>query len=392
MKRILAPRRSRPAALARAGAARVGRASQYGVTAGEVTSSSAILWTRADQCRQGEPAGGPQQALHAAASSTTACARRSSDDQTVQRRVTRLALPHALLLPLPPAPPSPQLRRHLQDGAQAERQRHDPLRWSGRHGRHPAEGPDEALLEQLRHLPPHAGGAQRLQHPLRRHDLLGQRGARPGQSGGAVGQRRSGPSTSSTSARRKLRRLRALGRLLLALGRPRVRERLRPPARTASAAATAPTRTRQSQRQDDLQGRSEGLPRLRAGLATPARTASTARRRWGKNLELFFLDERSFRSPKASANRRLQQPRARASPTSRPPPPRAPATVFGDPRAVAQAAGVASSALDTINEREPHLPRQAPVQPLHQGGQELEGALQGDHERAADPAVLRRSL
>ena len=33
--------------------------------------------------------------------------------------------------------------------------------------------------------------------------------------------------------------------------------------------------------------------------------------RWGKNLELFFLDERSFRSAKASANGRLRQPRHR---------------------------------------------------------------------------------
>ena len=41
-------------------------------------------------------------------------------------------------------------------------------------------------------------------------------------------------------------------------------------------------------------------------------------RRWGKNLELFFLDQRSFRSAKASAGASATTP-APAGPTSRPP-------------------------------------------------------------------------
>ena len=43
---------------------------------------------------------------------------------------------------------------------------------------------------------------------------------------------------------------------------------------------------------------------------TPAKTGSTGRFRWGKNVELFFLDERSFRSAKASANHVCDNPQS----------------------------------------------------------------------------------
>ena len=41
--------------------------------------------------------------------------------------------------------------------------------------------------------------------------------------------------------------------------------------------------------------------------------------RWGRNLELFFLDQRSFRSANADCEPRLRQPATRAARTWRPP-------------------------------------------------------------------------
>ena len=52
-------------------------------------------------------------------------------------------------------------------------------------------------------------------------------------------------------------------------------------------------------------------------------------RRWGKNLELFFLDERSFRSPKADANGRCDNPPGSGNADLAPTAPQATRNVFG---------------------------------------------------------------
>ena len=52
--------------------------------------------------------------------------------------------------------------------------------WSGDQDFNPEPGKTAPVLERRRRAAPHEGGAQRLQRDARRHDLLGQRGARAG--------------------------------------------------------------------------------------------------------------------------------------------------------------------------------------------------------------------
>ena len=109
--------------------------------------------------------------------------------------------------------------------------------------------------------------------------------------------------------------------------------------------------------------------------------------RWGRNLEVFFLDQRSFRSANADANHVCDNPDDRqpgpgadraadhAQPVRARDPVAGAACVPGLPRHDSQP--------------EPHLPGPAAAAALPQGREGVEGPLQGDHERAADPAVLR---
>ena len=75
-----------------------------------------------------------------------------------------------------------------------------------------------------------------------------------------------------------------IGRSLQPLGRPRVRQRLLASRRTATRSMPRASRLHATTRPS--RSRAAGLYRTF---------------RWGKNLELFFLDERSFRSAKATA-------------------------------------------------------------------------------------------
>ena len=84
--------------------------------------------------------------------------------------------------------------------------------------------------------------------------------------------------------------------------------------------------------------------------------------RWGKNLELFFLDERSFRSAKASANDICDNPDT-GQPDLAPTAPQSTRNVFS---AVVPslAQPVSQACKDTINSPQPHLPRPGAAQPL----------------------------
>ena len=103
--------------------------------------------------------------------------------------------------------------------------------------------------------------------------------------------------------------------------------------------------------------------------------------KWGKNAEVFFLDERSFRSPKASAGRhRRARPRADGA--------EARARQVRHRHPVARAAGRAGV---PRRDQQPRVDddRRRAVRALHGGDQGLDGQVQDRHERGADPAVLR---
>ena len=113
-------------------------------------------------------------------------------------------------------------------------------------------------------------------------------------------------------------------------------------------------------------------------------------RQWGKNLELFFLDERSFRSAKASNGRRLRQPADRSAgpradrPPSRPKRLRAPDPLAGPARV---------TGLPGHDQRsEPDDARGPAGEAVPARRTALIGSLQGGDERGPDPAVLRESL
>ena len=102
------------------------------------------------------------------------------------------------------------------------------------------------------------------------------RADRPGQ----VGEVPDEPRAAEPAAAPRLRRP------LQPLGRPRVRQRLHAAPRTGSRSTTPACRR----------------SRTTTRSTTRARTGSTAASAGASNLEVFLLDERSFRSAKASAN------------------------------------------------------------------------------------------
>ena len=191
------------------------------MTAGDVTSSSAILWGRAN----GRATVILQVARNRRFSRSLTTFRRAGRTITpLRRKVRRLRANKRYWFRFVSG------RRESPKGRSEPLPRRQNVRirfaWTGDTDFSSA-GPERALLEPRRRLPPHPGGAQPLQRPPGRHDLLGQRGARPAQPDRAprsaeVGQVQDEPPQRPPppSARR--------GRLL-ALGRPRVRERPRPP-------------------------------------------------------------------------------------------------------------------------------------------------------------------
>ena len=123
-------------------------------------------------------------------------------------------------------------------------------------------GSDEAVLERRRRAQADEEGEERLQRHARRHDLLGQRGARAAQPDRAerqaeVGEVQDQPEEQVPPGAPRV------GRLLLPVGRPRVRERL-------LAEGELVRQQRERQRRDAVQARRAGLPRLRAGALDEA--------------------------------------------------------------------------------------------------------------------------
>ena len=171
-----------------------------------------------------------------------------------------------------------------------------------------------------------------------------------------------------------------LGRLLLAVGRPRVHQRL--------LALRERLLERHDQRPAALPARPEGLHRLRAGrLQLPRRAVPDAT--LGQEPGALLPRRAILPLRQGLKERRLRQPDQRPA---RPGANRAaehPQPVLG-PGAVARGAGVAG--LPGGDQRpEPDLPWQAAVERVPLRHPPLRRPLQGDHQRDADPAVLRAS-
>ena len=242
---------------------------EFGVTPGEVTSSSAVLWGKATKSGK--------YSLEVARNSkfkgktTQSVAAKKGHDNTLQKRVKGLrpntkywfrfvtgsaAAGHARLD-----------RPALERASAATSARSGPRRSRSRTP--PSGSPGAAIRTSTpsRARPrrtgttarcwPHEGGAQQLQRDARRHDLLGQRGAGPPPADRAereaeVGEVQDQPGEQEPPGAAPL------GRLLLALGRPRVRERL-------LARRELLRQRRERERPHALQPRRAGVPRLRAG-------------------------------------------------------------------------------------------------------------------------------
>ncbi len=209
-----------------------------------------------------------------------------------------------------------------------------------------------------------AAEKQRLQHQPRRHDLLGQRGRR--RSGrahgrGEVGEVQARARTSSAAGSSALQR-----------------------ASTATGTTTSSSTTsRVAENGDAIYAAGVKAFTDYAPVAKPSAATGLYRTfRWGKNLELFFLDERSFRSAKATTacNGDL-------APTA----PQAVRDAFAtlapglrNPVAAGVSRGDQRSGPDDA--------RRAPVRRVHEGDQGVDGDLEGDRQRGPDPAVLRASV
>ena len=270
---------------------------QLGVTAGEVTSSSAVLWGKANKsgkyslevARNGKFKGKTSQSVAA----------KKGRDNTVQKQVKRLRANTKYWFRFTGKGGKRSDVGTFKTAPKPKQNATIKFALSGDQDFNPEPGKTDAVLEQRRGAGPHEGGAQQLQRDARRHDLLRQRGARPAPADRAereaeVGQVQDQPGQQEPPGAAPL------GRLLLALGRPRVRERL-------LARRERVRQRRDRERPHALQPRCEGVPRLRAGELEQAnglyRTV-----RWGRNLEVFFLDQRSFRSANADANHVCDNP------------------------------------------------------------------------------------
>ncbi len=104
--------------------------------------------------------------------------------------------------------------------------------------------------------------------------------------------------------------------------------------------------------------------------------------RWGRNLELFFLDERSFRSAKAD-----DVCGGDLAPTA----PQSVRDTLRHARASAEKPRVAAVPRDDQRPR-PDDAGRGPVRRVHQGDQGIHRDLEGDRQRGPDPAVLRAAV
>ncbi len=317
--------------------------------------------------------------------------RRRSNDFTVQAAIKGLKSGRAVLLPLlhlarrrrtrtrarprRPAPRSPASRSAARRGTFETAPLVDPSRRRSASPT-PATPTDAAARDRARRssttsrrLRGDDQREERLQHPLRRHDLLRLRASAACRRRSR--SRRSGPSTRSTSAAQNLQ---------TSAGRR---------ASTATGTTTSSSTTSRFPRT----ARRSTTPACRrftdyAPVSYTRQTGLYRSFRWGANIEIFFLDERSFRSAKASDGGVCDNPDT-GSPDLAPTAPQSARNVFAALDPVARPAGL--PAVPRHDQRpQPHDARQGAARPLHQRRQVLDGEVQDHRQRDADHAVLRR--
>ena len=113
--------------------------------------------------------------------------------------------------------------------------------------------------------------------------------------------------------------------------------------------------------------------------------------RWGKNLEVFFLDERSFRSSSSDYQGLCDNPAGSGNPDLAPTAPQSTRNVFS---AIAPqlANPVPAGCTASINDPNRTMLGSKQLKAFKKAIGQVERDLQGDLQRGADPAVLRAPL
>ena len=200
----------------------------YGVSSGDVTSNSAILWAKANK-------GGKTYLQVKSNGSFGGCDANRAVAKVKAKKNRRLHGPGAgrearssdrVQVPLLQQGRRAQRHGHVHDRARRQVEPDDPLRALRRPGRAPDTRRNDPVLEQLRDLEADPQAGQRLQRDDGRHDLLRHRGAGVrAQRRRAVGEAEVGGLQDQPGDEAVDEGPRRSG-LLRALGRPRVRQRL----------------------------------------------------------------------------------------------------------------------------------------------------------------------
>ena len=290
------------------------------------------------------------------------CGRRASDDDLTVDRVTGLRARHALHVSLPPGRPVSAIGT-FATAPRADVRDDRPVRDLGRRRRDArarTAGRRSTASRSTRAWPRSATTST---------STSATRSTRTASVGGAPVARttppRSGRSTGSASRY------------------PRSGRCARRPGSTATGTTTSSSTT--------SRGPSTARRSTRAGVEAfrdyspvtySAATGLYRSVRWGRNLELFFLDERSFRSAKATA--------ACGGDLA----PTAPQAVRDAFATLAPALAEPGAARVPRRDQRPvaHDARRTPVRGVHEGDQGLDRDLEGRRQRGSDPAVLRAAV
>ena len=277
-----------------------------GVASAEVTSKSALLWTRADKTGKLTLTVARDKKLHRDAKKFKLNAGKGTDN-TVQREVGGLKPGTQYYFRFSRKGASSD-RGTFRHRAQDELHQAGPLRLDGRLGPGPGPGHEEAALRALRRLRADGERGQRVQRQPRRHDLFRHRLAvlPPGPAcADRLPEAREVPDDADR--RQPAQRLRAAGAMYnhwddheflndFAIGQTRYP--------TSSGTQEGEPRV------IGVDGRKlyrDGAKAFREYMpVTYSKSRGIYRSfRWGKNLEVFFLDERSFRSAEGVRRRRI---------------------------------------------------------------------------------------
>ena len=380
MKRFVAVSALAVALLALAPAVASARGFSYGVTAGEVTTSSAILWTRSNSTGRVVLQVSTSKRFSRKRTKAYRLRARASNDRTVQRKVTKLKAGKRYYF------------RFLKGRNRSERGtfRTAPSRnanvtvkfgWTGDTDATPAVGQTQPFwnnFDVFRRMQD-----ERSNFNIHFGDTIYSDSEVPGRLNPvALTVPAKWAKYKTNLGQRKLQRLRGSAGFYSHWDD---HEFVNDFSREENSFSSAPNVNGETLYKAGVKAFRDYSP-----VSYTSRDGIYRTRRWGRNLELFFLDQRSFRSAKADVGTSCNNPADRLGR------PGADGTAVGARRVRHPPDAPAAARLAAVpghdSRSQPHLPRQAPAQPLPERHQELDGPLQGDHERAADLAVLRASV